>query len=122
MANWKPTKRGAGNRHLHHESKPYREAVRRKLHAYHVFLFAGVVTQGRMHYLAACLMEAVWAAHRSWLRTIRKGAAPSELVVKLALRRALPEYLLAGSETDDVAKFIVERQRLDAPDDWALVA
>ena len=122
MADWKPTKRGGGNRHLHHESGAYREAVRRKLHAYHVFLAAGVVTQGLMHYLSACHTETVWASHRSWLRTIRRGTAPSELVVKLALRRTLPEYLLASGERNDLAKFIVERQRPETHEDWALAA
>ena len=46
---------------------------RRKLRAFHVFLFAGVIAQGLMHYLAACHTETVWRAHRSWLRTIRNG-------------------------------------------------
>lgn len=96
--------------------------MRRKLHAYHVFLAAGVVTQGLMHYLSACHTEAVWASHRSWLRTIRRGTAPSELVVKLALRRTLPEYLLASGERNDLAKFIVERQRPETHEDWALAA
>ena len=87
-----------------------------------MFLFAGVVCQGLMHYLAACHTEAVWRAHRSWLRTIREGVAPSERVVKMALRHAPPEFLLARGETDDVAKFILERQRPDAADHWAFAA
>lgn len=122
MSGMKPTRRGQGRRYLHRESRTYQDAVRRKLHAYHVFLFAGVVAQGLMHYLASCHTEAVWRAHRSWLRTIREGVAPSELVVKMALRRGLPEFLLARGETDDVAKFIVERQRPDAADHWAFAA
>jgi len=122
MRDWKPTKRGGGNRHLHHESRAHRDAVRRKLHAYHVFLFACVIAQGLMHYLAACHTEAVWAAHRTWLRTIRKGVAPSELVVKMALRRALPEFLLGSGETSAVAKFVLERQSPDGPQHWAIAA
>ena len=46
----------------------------------------------------------------------------SELVVTLALRGALPEYLIVGGETDGLTKFIAERQRPDAHDDWALAA
>ena len=122
MAEMKPTGRRGKTRYLHRESKAYRAAVRRKLHAYHVFLFMGVIAQGLMHYLAACHTEAVWEAHRSWLRTIREGVAPSELVLKMALRRTLPEFLFGSGETHDLAKFIVERQHPDAADDWLFAA
>lgn len=122
MSHWKPTKRGGGNRHVHRESAEYRDAVRRKLHAYHVFLAMGVVAQGLMHYLAACCSEAVWGAQRSWLRTIREGVAPTELVVKMALRNTLGEFLVAGAASHDVAKFIVDRQGRDEPGSWPLAA
>lgn len=59
MAGMKSLKRYNGNQHMHRETEQYREAVRRKLHAYHVFLFMGVVTQGLMHYLSACHTETV---------------------------------------------------------------
>lgn len=113
MADMKPTRRGGGNQYMHRESDTYRQAVRRKLRAYHVFLFMGVVAQGLMHYLSACHTEPVWSCFRSWLRTIRKGVAPSETVVKIALRNELPEFLLVGSNTNPIAKFIVDHQ---APD------
>lgn len=113
MADMKPTRRGGGNQYLHRESEAYRTAVRRKLRAFHVFLFMGVVTQGLMHYLSACHAEPVWQCFRSWLRTIRQGVAPTEMVVKTALRNELPEFLLVGSNINPIAKFIVEHQ---APD------
>jgi len=122
MADMTPTRRGQKNTYLHRTTQEYREAVRRKLHAFHVYLFAGVVAQGLMHYLAACHSDAVWRANNAWLRTIRKGIAPSELVVKLALRQALPEFLLGGHETGSLAKFIVDHQAPDAADDWAKAA
>ncbi len=113
MADMKPTRRGGGNQYMHRESEAYRKAVRRKLRAYHVFLFMGVITQGLMHYLSACHTEPVWQCFRSWLRTIRQGVAPTEMVVKIALRNELPEFLLVGAENNPIAKFIVEHQ---APD------
>ena len=42
----KPLRRRSGNQHLHRASPEYRDAVRRKLHAYHVFIQAAVVCQG----------------------------------------------------------------------------
>jgi len=122
MADMKPTRRGGKDRYLHRESEAYRRAVRRKLHAYQVFLTMGVVVQGLMHYLSGCHTEAVWAAHRTWIRTIRKGVAPSELIVKTALRNALPDFLLSGGETHDLTKFIVEHQGPDTADGRAVAA
>jgi len=122
MADMKKISRRGGNQYMHHESEDYRDAVRRKLHAYHVFLFMGVVTQGLMHYLSACHTQRVWESFGSWLRTIRKGVAPSELVVQMAMRNTLPAFLAAGSETNRLAKFIVERQRLNGAGSWKVAA
>ncbi len=46
MSDMKPLRRRSGNQHLHRASPEYRDAVRRKLHAYHVFIQAAVVCQG----------------------------------------------------------------------------
>ena len=110
MRDMKPLKRRNGNQHLHRESGAYRRAVRTKMTAYHVFLFAGVVAQGLMHYLSSCHTDAVWRSFGSWLRTIRKGVAPSEMVVTMALRNSLSEFLLVCSGSNIMAKFIHERQ------------
>ena len=122
MADMKPLKRRNGNQHLHRQSAKYRQAIKRKLHAYHVFLFMGVVTQGLMQYLSACHTDSVWRCFGSWLRTIRKGVAPSEMVVTIALRNTLSEFLSAGHKTNRLAKFIVTHQSSDRRDDWGMAA
>ncbi len=99
---------------MHRESEAYQKAVRRKLRAYHVFLVMGVITQGLVHYLSACHTESAWQCFRSWLRTIRKGVAPTEMVVKIALRNELPEFLRVGGKTNPIAKFIVAHQAPDS--------
>ena len=113
MKDMKPLRRGSGNQHLHHESKKYRDGVKRKTHAYHVFTQAGVVSQGLLQYLAAVAPTQVWNSFGSWLRTIRPGVAPSEFVVAGALRHTLPECLLNNRERASIVKFIVENQNLD---------
>ena len=110
MMNMKPLKRGNGNQYMHKESPEYRRDVRAKLHTYHVHLFMGVVTQGLMHYLSACHTDLVWRSFGSWLRTIRKGVAPSERVVALAMRNTLDEFLIVGCASNSIAKFIIEKQ------------
>jgi len=118
----KPLKRRNGNQYLHRESKPYRDAVRRKTHAYHVFMFMGVVSQGLMQYLSACYTEFVFASFGSWLRTIRKDVSPSELIVRTAMQNTIAEFLSVCSNTNNLAKFITERQESSRATFWRKAA
>jgi hypothetical protein len=113
MQDMKPLRRRNGNQYLHRESAAYRDAVKRKLHAYHVFIQAGIVCQGLLQYLAVTYPALVWSRFGSWLRTIRPGIPPSELVVANALRQTLPEFLLNTDQPAFLAKFIVARQDPD---------
>ena len=113
MSTMKPLRRRNGNQYLHRESTEYRDAVQRKIGAYHVFVFAGIVAQGLLQYLSACHPKLVWDSFGSWLRTIRPGVAPSEFVAAAALRNSFPDFLLAAPENAILAKFIRERQDLD---------
>lgn len=99
-----------GNQYLHRKSVDYRSRVKRKMRAYHTFIQAGVVAQGLLQYLAVVAPQLVWDSFGSWLRTIRPGIPPSELVVAIALRQTLPDFLLAFSKSNSLTKFITERQ------------
>src|SRR3979411_3463261 len=104
-----PLRRRSGNQHLHRASPEYRDAVRRKLHAYHVFIQAAVVCQGLLQYLAVAFPQRVWDAFGSWLRTTRPRIPPSELVVANALRQSMPEFLL-HSATANLCRKVVMQQ------------
>jgi hypothetical protein len=110
MQRMTPVRRNSGNQHLHRATPKYRDEVRRKFHAYHVFIHAGVICQGLLQYLAVAFPQIVWNSFGSWLRTIRPGIPPSELVVATALRQRLPEFLLNSHQTNIFAKFIADRQ------------
>ena len=110
MKKMKPLRRRNGNQYLHRESLDYRNAVKRKMNAYHLFIQAGIVSQGLVQYLAAVFPQLVWDSFGSWLRTIRLGVPPSELVVTIALRQSLPEFLLSTAKSNCLAKFILDRQ------------
>jgi hypothetical protein len=99
-----------GNQYLHRKSADYRSRVKRKMRAYHAFIQAGVVAQGLLQYLAVVAPKLVWDSFGSWLRTIRPGIPPSELVVANALRQTLPDFLLAPAKTNSLTKFITDRQ------------
>src|ERR1700719_5306345 len=122
MSDMKPLRRRSGNQHLHRASLEYRDAVRRKLHAYHVFIQAAVVCQGLVQSLAVAFPQRVWHAFGSWLRTIRPGIPPSELVVASALRHGLPEFLLNPAAGNSFAKFIIERQDTDKMEAFRLAS
>ena len=111
MAAMTPIARKAKDQYLHRKTDQYRDAVRRKIDAYHRFIQLGLIAQGIMSALATTAPQLVWASFGSWLRTIRPGIAPSEAVVACALRNTLPLFLADNATAPDLVKFI--RQRLD---------
>ena len=113
MMDMKPLRYRNGNQYLHRATDEYRDQVRRKIRAYHVFMQAGAIAHGLLQYLASEFTEQVWASFGSWLRTIRPGVPPSEFVVENAMRQTLPDFLVNGAKTSSLAKFIVERQDAD---------
>jgi hypothetical protein len=111
MAGMKPRPRRSGNQHLHRETKAYRDAVRRKMRAYHAHIQLGIIAQGLLQTLAVLKSAAVWRHFGSWLRTVRDGVAPSERVVAIAMRNTLPQFLADTARNAILAKFI--RKRID---------
>jgi hypothetical protein len=92
MADMKPLHRGSGDQYLHRTTSAYRDAIHRKMHAYHVHVQLGCIAQGLLQHLALNHMAQVWYHFRSWLRTMNPAMPPSELVVASALRSSLPAF------------------------------
>jgi len=113
MRNMTPITRKAGDQYLHRKSKEYRDAVTRKLNAYHRHIQLGLIAQGIMNALATTVPELVWSHFGSWLRTRRPGVVPSEAVVAIALQNTLPHFLADNSPAPDIAKFLQERLDLE---------
>jgi hypothetical protein len=122
MSEMKPLRRNNGDQHLHRAPIAYRDNVRCKVHAYHVHIQVGVICQGLLQYLAVVFPQLVWNSFDSWLRTIRPGIPPSELVVATALRQTLPEFLLDGGKTNIFVKFVSQRQDVKKMLGFRLVA
>lgn len=122
MKTMTPLQRDNGDQHLHRKPLAYRQAVKRKLHAYHVFLAAGVVAQGLLQYLSVAYPKRVWNSFGSWLRTIRPGIPPSEFVTAEALRRTLPDFLMRYADQHALAKFITQRQDFSAAEMFRMAA
>lgn len=101
-----PLRRVSGNQFMHHRTERYRQAVRRKLDAYHRYVQLACIAQGLLQYLALTCGATVWQLFRSWLRTMDPARPPSELVVAHALRTSLPDFLAAGPADPVLAKFL----------------
>ena len=106
MRAMKGISRNSGTQHMHRKSERYRAAVRRKLSAYDRHIQIGLIAQGLLQYLAASHAPIVWSSFGSWLRTIRDGVCPSELVTAIALRNTLPQFLLESSAASIFTKFV----------------
>ena len=111
MAAMKPLRRVSGNQYLHRESDGYRDAVRRKIGAYHRHIQLGLIAQGLLQILSATMSTSVWRSFGSWIRTIRPGLAPSEQVAAIAMRHALPEFIAGAAKPSIFVKFL--RDRID---------
>ena len=122
MKDMKPLRRRQGDQYLHRESRTYREQVKRKIDAYHRFVQSGIVAQGILQYLASTHPRLVWKSFGSWLRTIRPGIPPSEMVTATALRNTLPYFLAASNKNSIFAKFIAQRIDTQRAEGYRLVA
>jgi hypothetical protein len=92
MAAMTPLRRVSGNQYLHRKSDAYRDAVRRKIAAYHRHIQLELIAQGLLQILSATQPKLVWRSFGSWLRTIRPRLAPSEPVVAIALRNTCRNF------------------------------
>ena len=122
MAAMTPLRRVSGNQYLHHKSDDYRNAVRRKIAAYHRHIQLGLVAQGLLQLLSAIQPNLVWQSFGSWIRTIRPGLAPSEQVVAIALRHTFPEFLATAAKTVILVKFLRDRLDLSRAEGTSLAA
>jgi hypothetical protein len=122
MAAMTPLRRVSGNQYLHHKSDDYRDAIRRKIAAYHRHIQLGLIAQGLLQILSATQPKLVWRSFGSWIRTIRPGLAPSEQVVAIALRHTLPEFLATAAKTPILVKFIRDRLDLSRAEGTSLAA
>jgi hypothetical protein len=122
MKTMKPIKRFSGNQYLHKKPEAYRQAVRRKIDAYHRYVQTCLIAQGLLQYLSTAFPQLVFSSFGSWFRTIRSNFSPSEHVAAIALRNTFPEFLSDSSQDSIFEKFILERIDLDRTEGLRLVA
>lgn len=112
MKAMRPIRRCSGNQYLHRESEQYRDGVQRKINAYHRYIQLGIIAQGLLQYLSCTKPLTVWQKFGSWIRTIRPGVPPSEMVVATALKNSIPEFLTNCALDENFKKFLAEKMDL----------
>jgi hypothetical protein len=122
MAAMTPIKRKSGNQYPHRNTADYRDGIRRKLAAYHRHIQLGLIAQGLLQILSVTAPDLVWRSFGSWMRTIRPGLAPSELVTAIALRNTLPEYLADNHINAKQTKFLRDKIDVERSEGLKLVA
>ena len=115
LKSMRPIHRGSGDQYLHRATPEYRRRVRRKLEAYDLHAQLGCIAQGLLQHLSVNFRTEVWGEFRSWMRTMKVEATPSEAVAAQALRASLPEYLAGSPPEGTFEKFLLERV------DWSRV-
>lgn len=108
-----PLRRFSGDQYLHRKNDMYRNAVRRKIAAYHRYIQTGLIAQGILQYLSSTFPEFVWSSFGSWLRTIRPNICPSEQVTATAMRNTLPKFIADSHQKETIVKFILDRIDFD---------
>ncbi len=109
MQQMTPTKRYSGDTFLHKETEKYRDLVKRKIHAYHLYVQVAIISQGAMIYLSIKCPLLVWSKFGSWMRTMKTDSYPSEFVVATALKNTFFEFLFSSNIYPNLKKFIVEK-------------
>jgi hypothetical protein len=99
---------GDKDQNLERAPLKYRQAVARKIDAYHRYVQIGCIVQGLLQHLAINFRLSVWRTFNSWLRTMKPNRVPSEMVVALSLRHSFPQFLLDTHSEPELKKFILD--------------
>jgi hypothetical protein len=106
-------KRRSKGQWLHRETAGYRDAMLKKVTAYHAFVQVGCIAQGTLQFLCVYHAVEVWGSFNSFMRTIRRDLAPSERVASLALQNCLPEFLAVGSTKSELSEILCPKLALE---------
>ena len=122
MKDMEKTTRKGKTQHLHKKPETYRIKFLRKIDTYHRHVQIGIISQGLLQYLACCYTKLVWNSFGSWIRTIRPGILPSEMVTAIAMRNCFPQFLVGSNKNLNITKFIRERIDIQRTEGARLIA
>ena len=98
-------KRHSGVQYVHRKTKEYRNAVTRKIEAIEIFVLIGSIAQGLLQYLALTETTVVWQTLNTYFRTLNQKSAPTEEIVREALKSSYLKYLVVSKKPAILRKF-----------------
>jgi hypothetical protein len=101
------TRKERGDKNLQDFNATLQLRIAKKMHAYHVFILCGLISQGLLQYLSIHYYKSVWSSFGTWLRTIRDNTLPSEMVTALAMTRTYDYFLEDDQHMSIFKKFLV---------------
>ena len=101
------TRKQRGDQNLQDFNATLQLRIARKMHAYHVFILCGLISQGLLQYLSLHHYKSVWSSYGTWLRTVRDNTLPSEMVTALAMTRTYDYFLEDEQYMSIFKKFLV---------------
>jgi hypothetical protein len=117
-----PIRKNTGDQYPHRKTDEFRNAIRRKLAAYHCHIQLGIIAQGILQCLSLSFPKLVWNSFGSWIRTPRMDLCPSEQVTAIALRNVFPEFLAGSVKSSILKKFLIKKIDFDRIEGVRLVA
>lgn len=119
MSTMKPIGRKGKNQYMHRESEAYRNAVRRKIAAYHNFIQCGIIAHGLMTILSVLKPCECWTHFDTWMRTMNLESHPSEWVVAQSLKNTFPQFLAVEAKNNNWLKFLISIKKKNEAQDSA---
>jgi hypothetical protein len=104
-------KKAKGDLYLHRMEEETRDAILAKIKSYNYFIQCGVVAQGLLQIVSIRLDAA--SIHNQvdfFLRTVREGSRPSEMLVRRVLTASFASFLQATPICPPLTKFIERAQ------------
>jgi hypothetical protein len=103
------TRKQRGDQSLADFNKTLQRRIAKKMHAYHLFILCGLISQGLLQYLSIHYYKAVWSSFGTWLRTIRDNTLPSEMVTAWAMTRTYDYFLEDEQDVSIFKKFLLQK-------------
>jgi hypothetical protein len=111
-----------GDLYLHRKDDDKRAAILAKARSYDHFGQYAVIAQGVLQIISLRLESAVREQVDFFMRTVREGSPPSEMLVRKVLTASFGSFLKATADTSSFAKFIAKAKQNEITSDLPLAA
>lgn len=117
-----PRKNAKGDLYLHRMDCETKTAILAKVASYDYFLQCALIAQGLLQIVSIQAHSTVRHQVNFYVRTIRGGSRPSEMIVRKVLFTTFTNFLQATRNSSPFAKFLEDAKANEGSGDWAMAA